>query len=410
MSTIFTAVEVGGRTVSAGELDTTLRRGRLASMFRYRPEYISSPAAYALEPALPLVAGAQAAGAALPRSFQDAAPDRWGRNLIAKRERALAAAGSRTARSLDDRDYLLGVSDVTRQGALRFRSSVGGEFEHPMVDVPKLVRLPTLMRAADAVSYEDAPDAEVKVLLDAGSGSLGGARPKASVQGDGVLKIAKFGHPSDEWDVMRWEKTALDLAARAGITVPASTLLQVGGRAVLVLDRFDRVGAARLGYMSALTLLEEADGVTADYLDIAEALTDVSGSTSADLAELWRRMAVSIALHNTDDHLRNHGLLRHSRGWRLSPVFDVNPEPDPNVVRRTSIVGATGAGAEASALMEAAPLFGLTRERAVEVVTEVLDSVTVWDDVARHHGVVEAEISWFAPAVEAGMNALRAAR
>ncbi len=170
-------------------------------------------------------------------------------------------------------------------------------------------------------------------MLRVGS-SLGGAPPKAHVVApNGSTAIAKFPSANtDTWNVMAWEKTALDLARSAGIAVPNSTLLPVAGRQILVVERFDRAGSkdARIGYASTRTLLEARDGATASYLDIREVVEEISPAATDDLRQLWRRVAFNILISNTDDHLRNHGFL-HTEGqaWTLSPAFDMNPNPDP---------------------------------------------------------------------------------
>ncbi len=408
MSAIAVYEEWRGRTVIVGGLDASVRRGLLSSTFRYDASYVASAEAFALEPALPLELGSHPSGASIPRSFQDAAPDRWGRNLIVKRARASAVREGRPLPALDERDFLLGVSDVTRQGALRFAFSRGGEFQHPDAEVPKLVRLPRLMRAAEAVARDDASEDAVKELLDAGTGSLGGARPKASVTDEDRLMIAKFGHADDQWDVMRWEKTALDLAARAGIAVPESSLVEIGGQAVHLLTRFDRRGTERVPYISALTLLEASDGVTADYLDIADALTDVASHASDDLVQLWRRIAFSIAIHNTDDHLRNHGLLRSGRGWALAPAFDVNPDPTASQ-RRTTLAGAAAPEEEARALVEYAPFFDVSADHARAILSDVLAAVSGWREAAAANRIPHAEIVLFEPVFARGRDALATA-
>ncbi|NQX28228.1 type II toxin-antitoxin system HipA family toxin [Microbacteriaceae bacterium VKM Ac-2854] len=407
MSPIDVDVEIDGETVSAGQLFSTIRRGRLASSFGYAPEFIGRAGAYALEPALPLSSGSWALQRSLPRSFDDAAPDRWGRNLIAKRIRAEAPVGE-AARQIDDRDFLLGVSDVSRQGALRF--SLDGEFQHPSLDVPKLIALPELLDAAREVARDGADDlAAVKFLLDAGTGSLGGARPKASVRDGDRLTIAKFPHHSDEWSVIAWEKTALSLAADAGITVPNIRLVGVHDQPVLLLERFDRDGPARIGYISAMTLLEADDGSPRDYLEIADALTDHGASPSADLHELWRRLAFSIAIHNTDDHLRNHGFLRRRGGWRLAPAFDVNPNPDASARRVTGIGGAADPAAEVRVLLDYASSFDLTVASAKAILADVVDAARRWADEARRNGVPASELERFRPTLESTIGVVAAA-
>jgi serine/threonine-protein kinase HipA len=410
MTGVFAHTEIGGRLVAVGELHSSVRRGQVSSSFRYDTDFVEQRSAYAIEPALPLSTGSWPVGRALPRSFDDAAPDRWGRNLIAKRARADAAAAGTAPRQLDDRDYLLGVSDETRQGALRFSANPNGELQHPGAHIPKLLALPRLLRAADRVSQDDAGSlSAIKELLDAGTGSLGGARPKASVGDGDRLLIAKFPHHADQWDVMGWEKTALDLAGAAGIAVPHAELIDIDGRSVLLLERFDRDGSERIGYISAMTLLESDDGERRDYLEIAEVVTEHGSRTASDLRELWRRVAFSIAIHNTDDHLRNHGFLRRDAGWTLAPAFDLNPNPELGATRVTSVGGAARPTAELDALLESAAQFDLTRDAARQVLVEVGAAAARWPDVARSNGVPSGDVERFRPTLELTSEWVRAA-
>lgn len=397
-----------GRTFAVGDAHFNVRRGRLTASFSYDREYLALPGAYAVDPALHLTMGAWPLPQGIPRAFSDAAPDRWGRNLIARRIRAQASAIGEPGPTLDDRDYLLGVSDETRQGALRFKTDADGEFQHPAPEVPKLIALPSLLHAADAVS-RDAPDsmAAIKTLLDAGTGSLGGARPKASVRDDARLIIAKFPHHNDDWNVITWEKTALDLAEAAGISVPARQLISIEGNPVLLLDRFDRDGVQRVGYISAMTLLEAQDGQPRDYTEIAEVLPESSTAAVTDLQQLWRRIAFSIAIHNTDDHLRNHGFLRQGSGWRLAPAFDLNPNPELAVHRVTSIGGATRPAEEVDALLAYAEIFGLSNSQAHTILREVVSAAEEWESLARKNGVAQAEMTRFRPTLEHTIDALR---
>ncbi|WP_433167357.1 type II toxin-antitoxin system HipA family toxin [Kribbella sp. CA-247076] len=376
----------------------TQRRGSSTS-FQYAPSYLGRKGAYAVDPAVELFAGPQRIEG-LPGAFADCSPDRWGRNLITKRHQALALREGLSPRSLGDVDYLIGVSDLTRQGALRFRLDADGPFLDPDLQVPKLVELPRLLHAADQVAEGRDDLAAIKVLLDAGSGSLGGARPKASVRDEGRLLIAKFPHRGDDWDVMAWEKTALDLAERAGIEVPGSELLQIDGRHVLVLERFDRDDVRRRGYISAMTLIEGRDGDVRDYVELAETLTEHGARVRTDLHELWRRIAFSVAIHNTDDHLRNHGFLRDAGGWRLSPVFDINPNPNISEERVTGIGGARSRTDELTGLMMYSETFDLSSREAQQILREVDDATADWRRVAASHGIGEAERRRFEPAFE----------
>ena len=395
LETILTYLNTSaGQPIQAGTAFFTARGGKLVSTtFQYETSYLAAKESFFLDPELQLVTGGQNVSG-LPGAFQDCSPDRWGRNLITKARRAQAKAEDRRLETLTEVDFLAGASDVTRQGALRFRAVQGGPFLRDDTEVPKLLELPRLLRAADAVSRDD-DFAAIKELLAAGTGSLGGARPKASVRGGSTLYIAKFPHPDDDWDVMAWEKTALDLAEAAGIRVPVSRLTEVGGRHVLLLERFDRRGSTRIHYLSAMTLLSARDGDSHDYWEIAEALPEVSSATRADLNELWRRIAFSIVINNTDDHLRNHGLVHEAGAWRLSPAFDLNPNPDAATARATGVGGEHHRAEALEALLANVKDFDLDQHRATEILQEVTEAVSRWREVAGSHGVSTSEFHLF---------------
>jgi len=401
-------VDLDGYTLSAGHLLAESKRGRLTSAFAYDNGYLSNPQSYPIDPALPLTQGAWPSASALPRAIRDTAPDRWGRNLINRRVAAEALAAGQPIRTLTELDYLLGVSDASRQGALRFKRADSGSFEYPGDDVPKLVALPTLVNAAHAVAVDAIhAEAAVKMLLELGSASLGGARPKASVRDGEHMMIAKFARPQDDWRVMAWEKTVLDLAQATGIATPERRLLVVNGSDVLLVNRFDRSpDGRRTGYISAMTLCEADDGDRRDYLDMAERLAAVSAAPQADLEQLWRRVALGIAINNVDDHLRNHGLIRVRSGWRLSPVFDINPDPEANAQHATSIGGAVTVGEAAQALVRSSAAFGLSDGQAVAILQDVIRVVREWRAVATRNGVHPSEQEGFAPIFERGVTVL----
>ena len=222
-----------------------------------------------------------------------------------------------------------------------------------------------------------------------GGSSLGGARPKAHVTNkDCRIAIAKFPSPAnDDWDVMRWEAVALELASRSGINTPSWNLHAIDGKSVLIVDRFDRNGNHRIGYASALTMLEATDGDEATYLDIAEVIEQESAEATVDLRELWRRIAFSILISNTDDHLRNHGFLRVSTsGWALSPVFDINPDPRPGPKRLSTAID-RGAPATVETLVAVAQLFRLGRDQARATLKAVAEATSEWRSVAQQHGL-----------------------
>jgi serine/threonine-protein kinase HipA len=394
------------RELPAGRLWSRRRRGRESASFAYDDTYLAHPDAYALDPALPLVAGQQqsAGDRAIFAAFSDCAPDRWGRRLITRDEEHRAKRDGTAERSFGEIDYLLGVRDDLRQGALRFRDPNGGSYlAEQRRGIPHLLELGELLNAADRLERDTATASELQLLLHGGS-SLGGARPKAHVlDQDGRIAIAKFPSPStDDWDVMRWESVALLLARRAGIRVPEAHLHLVADTPVLIVDRFDRVGEQRIGYTSAMTMLEATDGERGSYLDIAEVIETESPNAREDLHELWRRIAFSILIRNTDDHLRNHGFLRETTvGWTLSPAFDLNPDPRPGPKLLSTAIDHRSHEARIDLALEVAGLFRLTDEQeAATILREVIDATSGWRRAAGDAGLSASEIDRMARAFE----------
>jgi serine/threonine-protein kinase HipA len=396
-SDIEVLVAVGARNILVGRLYPHYRRGSESASFIYDNKYLASNDAYELDPGLPLVSGTlqTPVGRALFGAFADSLPDRWGRTLIRRTERARAKAAATAPRSISEIDLLLGVRDDLRQGALRFRYD-GQELFLATEEsgIPVLTDLPVLLDIAaraerDAANYDD-----LKRLLRAGS-SLGGARPKAHVlDSSGRVAIAKFpSESSDTWNVMAWEKVALDLARNAEIAVPDSQLIRVAGRSVLIVSRFDRRGKTRIGYASAMTMLEASDGDERSYLEIADVIERRSLEAGAELRQLWRRMAFNILISNTDDHLRNHGFL-HSRGesWMLSPAFDLNPNPDPGAKDLSVQIDFESTSASIDTLMSVAPYFRLSYNAALEILAQVTEAVAGWRDVAASHRLPQRDL------------------
>ncbi|MEZ5090527.1 MAG: HipA domain-containing protein [Micropruina sp.] len=198
-----------------------------------------------------------------------------------------------------------------------------------------------------------------------------------------------------------------DLLEAAGIRTPQRRLTRVGERSVLILRRFDRAeGERRIGYISAMTALGATDGEHRDYAEIAEAMRDLSRSPKADHHELFDRVVASVVLGNTDDHLRNHGFLADRGSWTLSPVFDVNPNPDPWRARSTLIMGADAPPDEAEALLALADECSLNPAQARERTARVAGAVAGWRDAARRNGVREQEITMMADSIAPRLDAV----
>jgi serine/threonine-protein kinase HipA len=398
-------VQIGGDDVLAGRLWSHRRRGAESATFSYAEEYLAREDAYELDPGLSLSAGQQQtrAGQAMFGALSDCAPDRWGRRLIARAEHRRASREGVAERSFGEIDYLLGVRDDLRQGALRLRDPATSVYlADEAGGVPPLVALPKLLSAAERLERDEASDDELRLLLRDGS-SLGGARPKAHVlDAKGRVSIAKFpSGASDEWDVMRWEAVALRLARAAGIRVEDWKLHVVDGKAVLIVERFDRAGTLRIGYASAMTMLEATDGDRASYLDIADVIERRSSEAREDLRQLWRRIAFSVLISNTDDHLRNHGFLRTSNaGWVLSPAFDLNPDPRPGPKHLSTAIDFGDTTASVDTLMTVASYFRLGDEDARGVLREVSEATSQWRVIATETGLDRAAIEQMAPAFE----------
>lgn len=399
-------VEIAGRNVLAGRLWSHRRRAAESATFAYDAGYLAQADAYALDPALPLVAGQQQTPQSSPifGAFSDCAPDRWGRRLIDRAEKRRVEREGGAERSRGEIDYLLGVRDDLRQGALRFRDpETGAHLAGEASGVPRVVELGALLHAAERLERDEASEAELRELLRGGS-SLGGARPKAHVRAtDGRVAIAKFPSPlHDGWDVIRWEAVALDLARRAGVSVPLSELHVIDGKPVLVVDRFDRAGERRIGYASAMTMLQATDGDSGwSYLDIAGVIEAQSPAVTKDLRELWRRIAFTVLISNTDDHLRNHGFLRSSTaGWSLSPAFDLNPDPRPGPKLLSTAIDEGSPEASIATLMSVADVFRLRDDDARGILAEVVQATAGWRESARRHGIPEPELNQMASAFD----------
>ena len=392
----------------AGCLYITPIRGGESCAFEYDEMWLKkmSPAV-SLDPELMPFPGRQyPAGKQMFGVFADAAPDRWGRVLMNKRERIKAERESRKPKKLYDSDYLIGAYDETRMGGLRFKEDPEGPFlsDDRDVAIPPWARLRTLEEAARNYENDESGLTEkwLEQLVRPGS-SLGGARPKATVIDEkGGLWIAKFPSKHDENDSGAWEKVVHDLAGLCGLHVPEARLEKFSryGSTYLV-RRFDRDGMKRIHYVSAMTLLGKTDGVSAadgvSYLDIASFIKAHGASPKADLVELWKRIVFNMVVSNTDDHLRNHAFLLTPRGWALSPMFDVNPEPAGSELSLN--IDETDNRIQIELAISVAERFGITKKEAENIAQDIRKTVTDrWKYLAKSCGLSRGQIEAMAPA------------
>lgn len=340
--------------------------------------------------------------------FADSSPDRWGRRLIdrsfARRKRM---GDLPTNARLRESDYLLGVHDAFRSGALRFKLDDAGDFLAADLPVaaPPFVRIRELEAASRALESDtdDNPrlDEQLRILLAPGA-SLGGARPKASVSDpDGNLWIAKFPSVNDRHDAGAWEYVLHELASRCGICVPAAEARRFGGAShTFLVRRFDRREAGgRIHFASAMTLTGHIDGDNASYLEIAEVLTSQGAEARKDLLELWTRLVFNIMASNTDDHLRNHGFLLTPNGWRLSPAFDMNPSPDS--LGLALDIDDNDNALDLELARSVAPYFRIRDAEALRTITRLRETMVGWREIAAQLGITDGEQDAMAPAFQA---------
>jgi len=318
-------------------------------------------------------------------------------------ERRSAERESRAVRTLAESDYLLGVTDETRLGALRFRLSGEAVFRAPsQAGVPALIELGRLLQVSDRIARDEDTDEDFKLIFAPGS-SLGGARPKASVTDQhGQLSIAKFPKETDEYSIETWEEVALQLAEQSGIATPMHSLVQVAGRAVLLSRRFDRAGAFRIPFLSAMAMTASRDGERGSYPEIVDALAQHGARAKPDAHALYRRVVFNVLISNVDDHLRNHGFLWLGKeGWSLSPAYDLNPVPTDLKARVLTTNIDLDEGTCSIELLEAAAgYFGLGVEPARSIIREVAKVTATWRQIAQRVGARAPEITRMASAFE----------
>jgi serine/threonine-protein kinase HipA len=327
-------------------------------------------------------------------ALRDAGPDYWGR-LVIERHAGKAPLG--------ELDYLLHSPD-DRAGALGF--GLGQQPPAPLRKFNRTLVLEKLQAIADAIISDKELPADPEItqaeeLLLAGT-SMGGARPKAVVEDDNALWIAKLNRPDDKWNHARTEHAMLTLARACGLTTADSKVVTIGGRDVLMVKRFDRektkAGYQRARMISALTLLRADESAQSranwSYIGLVEELRRISADPKKDAAELFRRMCFNALISNTDDHPRNHATIAKAREWKLSPAYDLTPTPQVALERRNlaMICGDQGRAASAKNLLSQSARFLLSDLDASGIVATMKDRVKgTWYEVARRIGLSEKD-------------------
>jgi serine/threonine-protein kinase HipA len=384
-----------------GTLTAQQAKGRKAFSFAYERAWIQSEYQRVLDPDIEWFTGAQ-----YPQRkenfgvFLDSMPDTWGRKLMMRRAAQQADEAGKPAHNLYDIDFLLGVYDETRMGALRFKLEPSGPFLDDNADfpTPPWSTSKELQHAASMLESEK-DSKEVKqylAMLVAPGSSLGGARPKANIlDDDGNLWIAKFPSTADLVDKAAWEFLAYKLAQKASVHMSACMLQHVHGpHRTFFTQRFDRQGKSRIHFASAMTMTGNHEAILGDhqasYLDIALFIQTYGCNIAEDLAQLWRRIVFNICISNTDDHLRNHGFILTNNGWRLSPAFDLNPSINNSGLQLN--IDTENNALDLQLAMSVGPYFQLNNTEMDRIISQVTVAVSCWRKVASEIGITRAEI------------------
>ena len=383
-----------------GILSAHQAKGRKAFSFEYDREWVQSKEQLLLDPDIGWFSGPQFPNAKENFGvFLDSMPDRWGRTLMKRRAAQMAKEEGRSAPTLYDIDFLLGVQDESRMGALRFKLDKDGPFlgNDTISPIPPISSIRELQHAANIIE-SDADNKAIKkwlAILVAPGSSLGGARPKANVLDEqGEAYIAKFPSKNDVFDKGAWEFLVHKLALSAGIVMSDSKILKVSGNYhTFLTKRFDRVGNERLHFASAMTMTGNNEDTikdhSASYLDLAEFIRFSGANIKADLQQLWRRIVFHIAVSNTDDHLRNHGFILSPTGWHLAPAFDLNPSTDKDGLALNIDMDNNELDFELA--MSVGQYFQLTKLEMIEILEQVKKVVSGWRVVAKHIGISRHE-------------------
>lgn len=387
-----------------GILHSDRLKGKEIFSFEYNQEWLQNGPSQLLDPNLQLYSGLHYLNDDLENfgMFLDSSPDRRGRILMRRREAATARKEERNQNTLFETDYLLGVYDGHRMGALRFKLDEDGPFLNdnadmaspPWTSLRELEHISLKLEEDDVI--EDPEYLKWLSMLIAPGASLGGARPKASItDNDGGLWIAKFPSRNDQGDIGGWEFVTYELAIASGINMAESKAQKFSSDYYTFLTkRFDRTNTGeRIHFASAMTMLGYTDGQDhsdgASYLELVEFLQNHGANVNEDLEELWRRIVFSICVTNTDDHLRNHGFILTEEGWILSPAYDINPVETGTGLKLN--ISDEDNSLDFDLALEVCEYFRLSKDRGEEIISEIKSVVCTWKDIATKHGISRAE-------------------
>ena len=384
----------------AGILSAHFAKGKKAFSFEYDKDWIKSKQQMLLDPDIQFYSGPQ-----FPNNkenfgiFLDSMPDTWGRTLMKRRITQEAKEKGEKARTLYDIDYLLGVYDESRMGALRFKVDPDGPFldNNNTSPTPPWSSVRELQNAAKMLENDDDNEEVQKwlsVLMAPGS-SLGGARPKANILDENKdLWIAKFPSKNDTIDKAAWEMLAYELAINAGINMAPSRIEKIAGNYnTFFTKRFDRENGERIHFASAMTMTANTEDTIRDntpsYLDIADFIQNNGAKINENLHQLWRRIVFNIAVSNTDDHLRNHGFLLTDEGWILSPAYDINPSIDKDGLALN--IDTHNNELDYDLAKSVGEYFRLNHNQMDAIVDEVTAAVSNWKTIAKKIGIARGE-------------------
>uniref|UniRef100_UPI0040481567 type II toxin-antitoxin system HipA family toxin n=2 Tax=Mariniflexile sp. TaxID=1979402 RepID=UPI0040481567 len=389
-----------GGPIQIGILSAHFAKAKKAFSFEYTREWLDKGVYQLLDPDIGFYSGPQ-----YPTDkenfgiFLDSMPDTWGKTLMKRREAQDARAQERKAKTLYEIDYLLGVYDESRMGALRFKTDADGPFldnddQNPTPPWSSLGDLQEAVSHLENDSESDAIRKWIAVLIAPGS-SLGGARPKANILGkDNDLWIAKFPSKTDTVDKAAWEFLTYKLAIACGIEMAESKIEHISGvYQTFLTKRFDRENGNRIHFASAMTMTgnteESLKNTSPSYLDIVDVLESYGTNVDENLRQLWKRIVFNIAVSNTDDHLRNHGFILNEKGWKLSPAYDLNPSTEKNGLALN--IDMNDNSLDFKLAKSVGDYFRLSENEMDGIIQEVLTVVRDWKSIAKQIGISNKE-------------------